>query len=142
MKSFFLLLFISISFATAQTHEEQVRAVLRAQQEAWNNGDIEGYMKGYWNSDQTTFVSGGTVIRGYEEVFSRYRKRYNVMEKMGVLSFEELEVKMISDGAAVVAGIWRLERKADSPWGRFTLVVEKKPEGWRVTYDHTSVALQ
>lgn len=142
MKGLFLLLFISVSLAPAQTNEEQVRAVLRAQQEAWNNGDIAGYMKGYWNSDQTTFVSGGTVIRGYEEVFSRYQKRYDLREKMGELSFEELQVRMISDGTALVAGIWRLRRTNDSPWGRFTLVVEKKPEGWRVTYDHTSVALQ
>ena len=142
MRIVFLVL-IGFSLAAAQPSvEEQILSVVTAQQQAWNDGDLEGYMEGYWNSNETTFISGGTVVKGYQEVFSRYQKRYDVREKMGVLSFKELQVRMISAETAMVTGIWRLHRANDSPWGRFTLLVERKPEGWRVTYDHTSVALQ
>lgn len=116
----------------------EVRAVLTAQVEAWNQGDITGYMAGYWKSDSTVFLSDGSIIHGFDEVADRYAKRYATREQMGTLSFEELQVRMLSKSVAVAHGIWRLKRMSDEPWGRFTLIVEKKPEGWRIVHDHTS----
>ncbi|MBI2619310.1 MAG: DUF4440 domain-containing protein [Ignavibacteriales bacterium] len=141
MKSAFGVLLFCTSLSPAQSAEEQIRTVLSDQMDAWNRGDLEGYMKGYWDSDQTTFVSGGSVTEGYAEVLSRYKKRYDSREKMGILSFEELTVRMLSEGISMVTGLWRLRRNDDSPWGRFTLILEKKSEGWRITYDHTSATL-
>jgi uncharacterized protein (TIGR02246 family) len=120
------------------TRGSEVRAVLNAQQEAWNRGDIAGYMVGYWRSDSTVFVSDGSITYGYEEVAGRYAARYTTQEQMGVLSFEQLQVRVLSPTVAVANGVWRLKRSADEPWGRFTLIVEKKEEGWRITHDHTS----
>ncbi len=116
----------------------EVRAVLTAQVEAWNQGDINGYMAGYWRSDSTLFLSDGSIIHGFGEVASRYAKRYATREQMGALSFEDLDVRMLSNSVAVAHGVWRLKRMTDEPWGRFTLIVEKKPEGWRIVHDHTS----
>lgn len=120
--------------------EQKVRQVLDEQVSAWNRGDIPGYMAGYWRSDSTVFVSGGTRTTGYDSVLARYQRGYTNREKMGVLTFEELEIREVTPTLALATGIWRLKRKSDAPWGRFTLWVEKKPEGWRVTYDHTSSA--
>ncbi|HEY6951777.1 MAG TPA: nuclear transport factor 2 family protein [Bacteroidota bacterium] len=117
-----------------------IRKVLEDQVAAWNRGDVEGYMKGYWNSDSTLFVSGGTLTKGYGEVLTRYRKGYDSRDKMGVLSFRDLAIKQLSPAAALVTGVWNLERKSDNPRGRFTLILEKKSEGWRITLDHTSSA--
>lgn len=132
------VLALSVSVVCAQTDEQAIRSVLEDQVKAWNNGDIEGYMKGYWNSEETSFVSGGTVTKGYAGVLARYKKGYDSREKMGVLAFNDLQVRVISPASAVVTGEWRLARAKDKPWGRFTLIVEKKPEGWRIVYDHTS----
>jgi ketosteroid isomerase-like protein len=107
---------------------------------AWNQGDVEGYMRGYWDSDSTIFSSGGTMTKGYREVLARYRKGYDSREKMGVLKFQDLSIQLLSPTIAIATGTWELGRKSDRPWGRFTLVVEKKPEGWRITHDHTSSA--
>lgn len=115
-----------------------VRAVLTAQVEAWNQGDISGYMAGYWKSDSTIFLSDGSIIRGFDEVAGRYATRYATREQMGTLSFEELQIRLVSKTVAVAHGIWRLKRMSDEPWGRFTLIVERKPEGWRIVHDHTS----
>lgn len=140
IKKISLVLLVASSIAFAQSDEEAIRKVLVDQVEAWNKGDIDSYMKGYWNSEETVFLSGGNITRGYREVLARYKKTYATKEKMGMLEFEELKVRMIGADAAIVSGIWRLIRKSDKPWGRFTLIVERKKEGWRITHDHTSSA--
>ena len=118
--------------------EDTIRAIMDEQVAAWNRGDIEGYMHGYWESDSTVFTSGGTQTKGYSEVLSRYKQHYDTRKKMGELSFRELVIQLLSPTVAVATGIWQLSRDSDKPWGRFTLIFEKKPEGWRITHDHTS----
>ena len=135
-----LLLLIGCSGDEASESERGIRAVLDAQVAAWNEGDVERYMEGYWRSDKTIFVSGGSRLMGYDSVLARYRRSYPTQEAMGNLTFEELEVIMLSPSASIARGIWRLERDQDEPWGRFTLLLEQKPEGWRIVYDHTSSA--
>ena len=134
------LIFAGNIHPQARSPEAEIRLVLENQVVAWNEGNVEGYMQGYWNSDSTEFVSGGTVTKGYREVLSRYKKNYNTREKMGRLEFRELTVRTLSDNSAVATGVWELTRTADKPWGRFTLILERKPEGWRIIHDHTSSA--
>jgi uncharacterized protein (TIGR02246 family) len=123
-------------------HDEKtiaaIRAVLDAQVAAWNRGDIEGFMDGYWRSDETVFVSGDTVTHGWQTVLDRYKKGYSTREKMGTLTFSELEMKVISKDTAVALGRWQLARSGDTPHGRFTLIFRHKAEGWRIVHDHTS----
>ncbi len=118
--------------------DASVRAVLGQQVDAWNNGDIPGYMQGYWRSDSTIFISGGTRVTGYDTVLARFQRSYPTRDAMGHLTFEELEILMTSSDAALARGIWRLRRSEDEPWGRFTLLLGKKADGWRIVYDHTS----
>ena len=122
--------------------EEEIRVVLDAQVAAWNKGDLDGYMAGYWKSDELKFYSGGTITKGWKETAERYRKRYKGEgTEMGKLSFSEVEVEILSPTAAIVRGRWKLDLSNDKPEGLFTLVVKKiDKEGWRVTSDHTSVA--
>lgn len=115
-----------------------VLAVLRMQQKAWNNGDIEGYMQGYWNSDSLLFTSGGVVRRGWKNALEHYRKTYNTASRMGKLSFSGLEASLLSPDAAWVFGHWILRRGKDSPRGVFTLILRRFPEGWKIVHDHTS----
>lgn len=118
--------------------EGAVRAVLDEQAAAWNRGDIDGFMAGYARSNETTFISGETITRGWQTVLDRYKKNYNSRDKMGTLAFTELEVKPVSDDAAIALGHWQLTRANDSPKGRFTLIFRRTADGWRITHDHTS----
>jgi beta-aspartyl-peptidase (threonine type) len=115
-----------------------VRAVLDAQAAAWNRGDIEGYMDGYMRSDDITFVSGDNLTRGWATVLARYKKSYDSREKMGQLSFSDLEIRPINKDSAVVLGRWQLTRANDTPHGRFTLIFRRTRAGWRIVHDHTS----
>lgn len=118
----------------------EIRAVLKAQADAWNRGDIDGYMKGYARGNSTQFLSGDTLTSGWKTVRDRYAKKYDSREKMGTLSFSEVQVTALNAEAALVIGRWKLVRKADKPHGRFTLLFRRTPEGWRIMHDHTSGA--
>jgi ketosteroid isomerase-like protein len=120
--------------------EAAIRAVLDAQRDAWNGGDLEGYMDGYDRSPQTEFVGGDTITRGWQTVLDRYKKNYNSREKMGVLTFSELEITILSKDAALVLGRWRLKRANDEPHGTFSLLFRKTKAGWRIVHDHSSSA--
>lgn len=115
-----------------------VRAVIEAQAAAWNRGDVAGYMEGYAKEETTTFVSGDTLTRGWQTVYDRYRARYDTREKMGTLTFSELELKPLSDFYLMATGRWQLARAADTPRGRFTLIFRRTNAGWRIVHDHTS----
>ena len=117
-----------------------VRAVLDAQAAAWNRGDLEGYMAGYDRSSATEFVGGDTITRGWQTVLERYQKKYDSREKMGVLTFSEIETTPIGNDAAIVLGRWRLQRASDQPHGTFTLVFRKTKHGWKIVHDHSSSA--
>jgi len=117
-----------------------IKAVLDAQAAAWNRGDLEGYMDGYDRSNNTEFVGGDTITRGWQTVLDRYRRNYNSREKMGVLTFSDLEISILSKDAALVLGRWHLKRASDDPHGTFTLLFRKTKPGWRIVHDHSSSA--
>ena len=135
-----VLLLLAVATANSQDGPKDIRKLLADQVDAWNKGDIEGFMRGYWNSDSTTFVSDGNILRGHSAVVARYKKSYDTREKMGRLEFSELSFQNVDARAVIASGVWRLTRVIDQPWGRFTLIIERKPEGWRIVYDHTSTA--
>ncbi len=115
-----------------------VLEVLDMQVEAWNNGDIDGFMAGYLNSDDLRFTSGSEVRYGWRRTRQRYRERYPDRAAMGTLAFENLDVRALSEHAALVFGRFRLTREADEPSGWFTLLLEQHDEQWLIVADHTS----
>ena len=117
-----------------------VRAVLDAQRDAWNRGDVAGYMDGYARTADITFVSGDNLTRGWQTVHDRYQKNYGSREKMGTLTFSDLETTVLSADTVMVLGRWHLQRANDQPHGRFTLIFRKTKSGWRIVHDHTSSA--
>ena len=128
----------SIAFAQSSAGQTEIRSLLEAQQEAWNRGDIDAFMAGYWKSDKTEFVGAGGIIRGWQAVMDRYRKSYPDRAAIGKLAFSDLQITMLCPDSAYILGRWQLERASDRPGGVFTLVARKFPEGWRIVHDHTS----
>ena len=138
------LFLATVPICSAQSSDTKtiaaIRAVIDAQRDAWNRGDIEGYMDGYNRASDTVFVSGDRVTRGWQTVLERYKKSYDSREKMGTLTFSDVEITILSKDVAVVLGRWHLRRSKDEPHGRFTLLFRKTKAGWRIVHDHTSSA--
>ncbi|MAI71829.1 MAG: DUF4440 domain-containing protein [Rhodopirellula sp.] len=118
--------------------QTQITDLLLQQVKDWNQGDIDAFMKPYWNSDQLTFSSGGKVTRGYAKTLQGYKERYPDAKAMGTLDFEKLEFQALGNDAMQVLGTWKLARDSQPMAGRFTLVLRKFPEGWKIIHDHTS----
>jgi len=116
---------------------DDIRAVMERQAADWNRGDIDAFMKGYWNSDKLVFVSS-KVTRGWQPTLDNYKKSYPNKEAMGTLTFSDLEITVLSNDAAVVLGSWSLQRSSDNPKGKFTLIFRKFKEGWQIVHDHTT----
>ena len=115
--------------------------VVAAQQEAWNAGDLDAFLaRGYWNSPELAFLSGGSWTTGYRTVLERYRRRYVEGDaEMGRLTFSRLETVELGPDHALVRGRWELDFDTqDDAGGLFSLVFRRLPEGWRVIHDHTS----
>jgi ketosteroid isomerase-like protein len=140
---FALLILLSIhargpAAASDSSAEAQIRSVLEMQSAAWNRGDLEAFMQGYWKSDETEFVGASGITRGWQAVLDRYRLNYADGKAMGRLSFSNLEVHVVCPDGAFAIGNFQLEREKDRPAGIFTLNFRKFKEGWRIVADHTT----
>jgi ketosteroid isomerase-like protein len=121
-----------------------IERVLIDQAAAWNRGDLDGFMDGYWHDEKLSFTSGDTVEQGWENTRTRYLNKYWTpgpqRKERGKLTFEELKIESLSPTVALVRGRYQLVHRAGKDTGRFTLVMRKFADGWKITSDHTSAA--
>jgi uncharacterized protein (TIGR02246 family) len=116
-----------------------ITKVFTEQTLAWNRGDIDAFLQGYWRSPELTFAGSGGVARGYDGVRARYQKNYPDRAAMGTLDLSDLEIRFVGPDAALVLGRWHLQRIKGDIGGVTSLVVQRFPEGWQIIHDHTSV---
>lgn len=122
------------------TEVKAIKEVLTKQADAWNQGNLEGYMDGYWKSKKLSFSSGGKTTNGWQATLDGYRRRYNPPAGMGKLKFNGLEVQLLGGRIALVLGKWHLTMEDGStPNGNFSLILRKFKKGWKVIHDHTSL---
>jgi len=83
--------------------------------------------------------------KGWKATLDRYQKRYQADGKeMGKLTFSDFHAEVLAPNAAVVRGKFELvfekekDDKKKKAAGRFTLILKKFPDGWKVVHDHTS----
>ena len=125
---------------TPQNKEEaKIEKLLKDQNEAWNRGDLDGFMAGYWDSPNLEFVSGTTTTMGYQPTKERYFKRYKAEGKeMGILTFSDIAVTPRNEEEAEVTGRWKVVMSKESPSGGFTLTLRKFENGWKIVKDVTT----
>jgi len=119
------------------TNEAAIRRVLSDQEKAWNEGNIDKFMTGYWQSDSLQFV-GTEITRGWQATLERYRASYPDRAAMGMLRFEFYRFAFLTPESCLVTGRYTLRRDLDEPTGLFTLLLKKIEGQWVIVYDHTS----
>ena len=140
MRSVFLALLIIISFSVfSQTKDEtEVRNLLAKQNAAWNRGDIDAFMIGYWENDSLMFIGKSGVTYGYKNTLANYKKNYPDTPTMGKLTFTLIKVEQLSPEYFHVTGKYHLTRTIGDASGHFTLVFRKINGKWVVISDHSS----
>lgn len=140
MKWFLVILCMGLSqMSTAQSGDEKIiRDLLDRQTRDWNRGDIDAFMRGYWESDSLMFVGKNGATYGYQKTLSNYKKNYPDTAAMGKLRFNILEVRRLSTDHYFVLGKWMLTRSIGDLSGHYTLLLRKIKGKWTIIADHSS----
>ena len=116
----------------------QVLEVLHQQEDSWNEGDVDGFMNGYWKDDSVMFVSGEKVLYGWQKMTDNYKNSYSTKQLMGELEFKVHKVEVLSHDAVMVIGNWSIHREMTDFGGKFSLLWRKINGEWKIVIDHTS----
>lgn len=140
MKYLFGLFFLLVSVHTqGQTKDETaIKNLLDKQNSAWNRGDINAFMEGYWKNDSLMFIGKNGVTYGWQNTLDNYKKGYPDTAAMGKLTFTLITIKRLSDKYYRVVGKWFLKRSIGDIGGHFTLLFEKINGEWMIIEDHSS----
>lgn len=135
-----MMLWSVVAWGSPATPPEEIRQVIVKQQDAWNRGDLEAFMAGYWKSPELTFFSGARESQGWQAALDRYKKSYqSAGHEMGKLEFANLRIEMLGTEAAFVRGEFHLTMSdGKTPHGLFTLIFRKFPEGWKIVHDQSA----
>ena len=142
MQRFLMIVFIlclSTQVVNAQSKDElSIRTILAAQTSEWNKGNLESFMKGYWESDSLTFIGKSGITYGWKKTLDNYKKGYPDTAVMGKLNFELVTVKRLSKDYFFVVGKWHLTRSIGNIGGAYTLLFRKIKNQWVIVTDHSS----
>lgn len=137
MRTLLLILVITLFYSCNNADRNEILEVMHQQEVAWNNGNIEGFMNGYWKSDSLKFVGKNGIKYGWQNTLENYKKSYPDKATMGTLKFDVIQLE-VSGKSAFVLGKWQLKREKDTPNGYFTLFWKKINGHWVIVIDHTS----
>lgn len=128
----------SIPVMAQDRNERSIRQLMDAQSAAWNRGDIDAFMKGYWESDSLMFIGKSGVTYGWSNTLKNYKKGYPDVTAMGTLQFTLIKVQRLSGKYYYVTGKWYLKRSIGDLSGHYTLLFHKLHKHWVIISDHSS----
>lgn len=138
-KIFFItLLFITSSSFSQNKNETVIRKMLSAQETEWNKGNLESFMKGYWQNDSLLFIGKNGPKFGYETTLENYKKGYPDTAHMGKFTSTIISIKKLSKSYYFVVGKWFLKRSVGDATGYYTLLIQKINGEWVIVADHSS----
>ncbi|MBA2563785.1 MAG: DUF4440 domain-containing protein [Chitinophagaceae bacterium] len=133
----FMAIYATASYAQSKD-ELAIRDILSGQVTTWNNGDLQSFMRGYWQNDSLKFIGKSGITYGWKQTLENYKKNYPDTLAMGKLDFDLIEVKQLSALYFFVVGKWQLTRSIGNLKGHFTLLFKKISNKWVIVADHSS----
>jgi hypothetical protein len=139
----FLLILISISLFSCESKDSikdtsEILSIIQEQQHQWNMGSIDGFMKGYWESNELKFITKNGIRKGYKEVSDAYKSNYKSKMEMGQLNFSDIEINPLDDSKNIYNATGKWEIMGDLPLkGYFSLIIKRMDDTWKITIDHT-----
>ena len=133
----FFICFVLQAQKSTKADVIEIEKVMAMQEQAWNEGNIDKFMEGYWNDDSLTFVGKSGLTYGWKQTLANYKKNYSDKEAMGKLTFTLIKKESLGPESYLVIGKWHLQR-TNEVGGHFSLVWKKIKGRWFIISDHTS----
>lgn len=128
-----------MQFTYGQSNVEQDRkdilSVMKAQEQAWSNHDLEGFMAGYWKSDSLKFYGSSGLTKGWQQTLANYKRGYPSKEHSGTLNFTIDDISPIDEGSYWVMGQYHLKRSVGDAKGVFLIIFKKIDGAWKIVAD-------
>ena len=109
--------------------------VMKNQEIAWSNNDLEGFMQGYIKSDSLKFYGKSGLTKGWQATLDNYKKGYPTKEHSGTLTFKVNDISPIETGSYWVMGEYFLSRKVGDANGVFMIIFKKIAGEWKIVAD-------
>ena len=133
-----VVLILATTISAQLKYEKSIRNILANQTNAWNQGNLQKFMQGYWQNDSLMFIGKSGITYGWQNTLKNYVKGYPDTAAMGKLKFEILAVNKLSANYYFVVGKWNLVRSIGNAGGAFTLLFRKIKNTWFIISDHSS----
>jgi ketosteroid isomerase-like protein len=134
----FLYLFYGCSENSFEKDKIAIKKIMDQQSQCWSNGDIDGFMNGYWKSDSLRFLGRKGLTKGWQATLDNYKKSYPDKQTMGKLKFTHISFEPLNNTQMFVVGKWSLEREKDTLRGYYSILWRKFDGQWKVIFDHSS----
>lgn len=115
--------------------KQEILAIMKAQEKAWSNNDLEGFMQGYWKSNDLKFYGSNGITFGWDKTLANYKKGYPTKEHSGTLKFKVNDISKINEGAYFVMGEYHLLRTVGNANGVFMIIFKKINNEWKIIAD-------
>ncbi|MCT8339071.1 nuclear transport factor 2 family protein [Flavobacteriaceae bacterium TK19130] len=131
------LLCITFTFGQSKLEEDNkaILAVMKAQEKAWSQHDLEGFMQGYWKSDSLKFYGKSGLTKGWQQTLDNYKKGYPTADDSGTLTFTINDISPISEESYWVMGEYHLKRTVGDANGVFMIIFKKIDGEWKIVAD-------
>lgn len=123
------------STSSATDAEAGIRLVMEAQEIAWNEHNLEGFMQGYWKSDSLKFYGSNGLTKGWENTLANYKKGYPTKAESGTLNFVINDISKIEGDNYWVMGEYHLKRDVGDADGVFIIIFKKINGEWKIVAD-------
>lgn len=133
-----LLLLATVLLSAQSKDEKAILKLLEEQNNAWNRGDVAGFMKGYWENDSLMFIGKTGVTYGYNNTLENYKKGYPDAAAMGKLTTTNIKISRLSKNYYFIIGKWYLKRSIGDISGHYNLLLKKINGQWVIIADHSS----
>ncbi len=120
---------------SAELAEAGIRIVMETQEIAWNKHDLEGFMQGYWKSDQLKFYGANGLTLGWKNTLANYKKGYPTQAESGSLNFVINDISKIEGNNYWVMGEYHLKRQVGDADGVFIIIFKKINGEWKIIAD-------
>ena len=142
MKRTLIVLVFCFGFGYSQNNSKivnEIQQIMKLQEKAWNDFDIDGFMKYYWNNDSLMFIGNKSITYGWKQTLANYKKNYSSKELMGVLALTNIKCEVFTKEVVTVVGKWQITRPdATQVGGHYSLLWKKIDGKWVIVRDHTS----